>query len=98
MTELLNREIKGVTAKLVWSVLAGYTTILISVLGIYFTSKHNFDKLTEQIRAQSVTDEQKSEWIRKEVRQLEIKQSALENKVNLQQIEIEKIKTQLNIK
>lgn len=97
MTELLNKEIRGVTGKLIWGFVAGYTSILLSIAAIYFSTVNNFKDLQQQLKMTAENQGQKTEWIHKEMQQLEIRHNSLRNQVNLQQIEIERIKTKLNL-
>lgn len=94
---ILEGEIKGITLKIIWTVGVAYSTILMSVVGIYFSSKNNFERLGEQIKIESVSQGRNNAWIDRETKQLGLKQGLMENQLNLQRIEIERIKTHLQI-
>lgn len=94
---ILEGEIKGITLKIIWTVGVAYSSILISVLGIYFSSKNNFERLREQMKVESISREHNMEWINQQTKQLRLKQEIMQNDLNLQRIEIERIKTHLQI-
>ena len=98
MTDIINKEIRGVTMKVLWAFLIGYTSILLSVVGIYFTSKNNFELLTEQINSDKITKEFIGTLTERSINQITIQQASQQNQISLQRIEIERIKVKLNIK
>ena len=98
MTDIVTKEIRGITGKVLWGFMIGYTTILLSVVGLYFTSTNNFDLLAEQINSDKMTKEFISTLTDRSINQITIQQESQQNQISLQRIEIERIKVKLNIK
>ena len=98
MTDIVTKEIRGITGKVLWGFMIGYTTILLSVVGLYYTTKNNFELLTEQINSDKITKEFINTLTDRSINQISIKQEAQQNEISLQKIEIERIKVKLNIK
>ena len=98
MADIANKEIRGITAKILWVFMIGYTTILLSVVGIYFTTKNNFELLTEQINSDKITKEFISTLTERSIDQITIQQALQQDQISIQKIDIERIKVKLNIK